>query len=297
MAWHVELPRAGAPRRIAPVIAPIVPMPRWRPRGAAACRAALAGAVWMLLALLHPGMAESGREYGADAPRPIVFEGLPFAAALALPGPSAGRAPIAVVVVTHDHLGADTRAEPYAIQLLGAGIAVLDVQQADSGAAMLDLAAHALAADSRFDPARIGLLAFGAGGIRAAETAMPFRALALFYPGCATVAGVLQAGAARNRMATDILLAHGSDDAANPAHACEATASLMRRQGAGVRRVEYAGAGYAWDRPAFGLEGRSLLPRPDGQGRILAVPRPDLTSLSATTVASFFARALRPPAQ
>lgn len=295
MDRHVALPRAGALRRRAPAIARSVPGPARRRRGRGAGRVALALGAWVLL---FPEMAGAMREPGADAPRPAVFAALPFAATLALPAQPAHGVPIAVVVIAHDRFGPDTRAEPYAVQILGAGIAVLDVQRPDAGPAELDLAAATLAADNRFDPMRIGLLAFGAGGIAAARTAAPYQAQALFYPGCAAVAGALQGAAAARRLAgTEVLLAHGSDDDANPTRACEETAGLMRRQGAGVRRVEYGAAGYAWDRPAFGLEGRSLLPRPDGDGRILAVPRPDLTSLSATTVASFFARALQPAAR
>ncbi len=289
MARQIDLPRSGAQRRNAPAITPSAPMPR---RRRLAC---VVGALALLIPL-QPGSAAAGHESGTDAPRPVVFAGLPFAATLTLPAQPDDGPRMAVVVVAHDRSGADSRAEPYAVQLLGAGIAVVDVQQPDTTAAELDMAAAALLADSRFDPQRVGLIAFGAGGIAAARTAAPFRAQALFYPGCATVAAALQGGAARDRADTRILLAHGAEDGANPATACEATADLLRHQGAGVRRVEYAAAGYAWDRPAFGLEGRSLLPRPDGQGRILSVPRPDLTSLSATTAASFFARALRRPA-
>jgi hypothetical protein len=61
-----------------------------------------------------------------------------------------------------------------------------------------------------------------------------------------------------------------------------------------VRRVEYAGAGFAWDRPAYGQEGRSLLPAPGRTERIPAVSWPELAEFSAAQVAGFFALALGP---
>jgi hypothetical protein len=56
-----------------------------------------------------------------------------------------------------------------------------------------------------------------------------------------------------------------------------------------VRLRVFDQASYAWDRLAFGNEGRSRLPRPDGLSRVIAQPWPALAELSASNVAGFFA--------
>jgi dienelactone hydrolase len=114
----------------------------------------------------------------------------------------------------------------------------------------------------------------------------------MLYPGCAALLDALSVTSpGAPAMRSPVLLLHGDADPANPPAACAALANALMET-APVRRVEYAGAGYAWDRPAFAVEGPALVPRPDRKGRIRAAPLPALADLSAAQVARFFARTL-----
>lgn len=267
----------------------IPPSRRWNDRRRWIARLVGIAAV---LAVLHPAVVRAEAEQEPALPRPLALAGLSLPVLLTMPDAPAGSLPAAVLVI-HDRLGPDGRGEPYIAQLVGAGIAVFELMADAPDVATLDTIGAALAGSARIDPRRLGVLAFGAGGWAAAGTAVPFRARVLLYPGCATLLDALQGEAGGHWPGREILIAHGTADAANEAPVCEAASNLMRRRGAGARRIEYPLASYAWDRPVFGMDGRSLLPNPNGQGRVLSEPWPDLAAMSAAQVAAFFAAALR----
>jgi dienelactone hydrolase len=191
------------------------------------------------------------------------------------------------VVILQDGAAPDGRAGLYADQLLGAGLAVLEVVRlpGDSLTAVLaELARH-----PRLAGQGIGLLGFGEGARQAAMLSLPgVAARALLYPACAGLAPPPMPGEA-------VLLMHGDADLANPPQPCAALGAALARTGARLRLRVLPGAGYAWDRPAFSDEGRAMLPRPDGQGRVAAQAWPAMTALSATEVAGFFAASLLGP--
>lgn len=207
---------------------------------------------------------------------------------LTLPGRGTGLRP-PVVVLVHDANGPDPRGDRYVEQLAGAGIAALELLSDGVDSPTLLRAVEALAADPRTAGAGVGVLAFGAGAAVVAAARGPFAAAALLYPGCAGLASDGFAAAA----GTPLLLMHGEADPANPPAACAAAAAALERDGAAVRRIAYAGAGYAWDYPAMGTEARSLVPSPGGPHRVFARPWPALATLSATQVAGFFDRAFK----
>ena len=253
------------------------------------CVLAVAIVVTMLPGgLFHFAFAAASEPQANPASQTLVFVLPAVVGTLTLPMAGDGRRLPAVVLV-HDALGPDPRSERYIAQLGAAGIAVLELLS-EEVLPVLPLAAAALAADPRIDGSRIGVLGFGAGAAAAAAVRVPFAARALLYPGCATLPAdrALPPASAR----TPVLLLHGAADPANPPAACATAVEALARDGAAVRRVEYAGAGFAWDRPAYGQEGRSLLPAPGSTERVPAVPWPELAELSATQVAGFFARAL-----
>jgi dienelactone hydrolase len=211
--------------------------------------------------------------------------------------------------------------------LLGADIAVLELREGDTAAAGAALAA--LAADPRINPARIGVLGFGAGarlGLELPGTA----ARALLYPGCGSLAGVRKiAGVAEpaplaHRVAwmgdagirdfvgpaqyawnynvsggapgfalpqknAAILLLHGTEDPANPAEACAFLCESLRATGAEVEHQEVPSAGYAWDFPLLRAAQEVMLPAPGMAERVAARPWPAMAAQTAATVAGFFA--------
>lgn len=259
-----------------------------------------------MLAALAPGpAARAAVETPGTEVRPEQFDRGPVPATLTLPLARKGPT-VAAVVLVHDGLGPDARAEPYARQLLGAGIAVLEVLCASLDAATLAATIAALAADPRVDPARVGLLGFGRGAAGAIDGDVPVAARALLYPGCRGLAEAVRRPPAGGWRGHPVLVLHGGADRANPPALCVAAAAALAEAGAAVRRVEYRGASYAWDYPSHGIERRLLLepPEPSGNlppgrpggvaGRVEAWPWPELAALSATQVASFFARALAP---
>ncbi|MCZ8140139.1 MAG: MFS transporter [Acetobacteraceae bacterium] len=243
---------------------------------------------------------------------------------------AAAHAPVPAVLILHDASGADGRATAYAEQLLGADIAVLELREGDAAAAGAALAA--LATDPRINPARLGILGFGAGARLALE--LPGTAArALLYPGCGTLPGLRKMATANEpaplaqRVAwigevgirdfigpaeyawnynvsggapgfalphrnAAILLLHGAEDPANPAEACASLCEGLRATGAEVGHQEVPGAGYAWDYPQLGATQEVLLPAPGTAGRVAARPWPAMAAQTAATVAGFFAMTL-----
>ena len=240
---------------------------------------------------------------------------------------AAGRSPVPAVLILHDASGADGRAGSYAEQLLGANIAVLELREGDTAAAGAALAA--LAADPRINPARLGILGFGAGARLALE--LPGTAArALLYPGCGSLAGMRKMATAvepaplLHRVAwmsdagirdfvgpaeyawnynvsggapgfalpqrnAAMLLLHGTEDPANPAEACAFLCESLRATGAEVEHQEIPRAGYAWDYPQFGSTRDVMLPAPGAAGQVAARPWPAMAAQTAATVAGFFA--------
>lgn len=196
-------------------------------------------------------------------------------------GPSDRRTP--AVVILADEQGSDGRAGRYADQLLGAGFAVLEIRHMQG--ASLDAVLDALAAHPRVGDQPVGLLAFGRGARLAAPSAGRVAARALLYPGCNGFAAAVMPGEA-------VLVMHGAADPANPPGSCANLGREMAAAGASVRLRMFDGAGYAWDRPATAVEGRALVLRPDGPGRVISEAWPALAALSATEVAAFFATSL-----
>jgi len=190
---------------------------------------------------------------------------------------AASRQPLPAVLIIHDASGADGRSSSYADQLLGADIIVLELRDASLEAAGAALAA--LAADPRINPAKLGVLGFGAGA-RMALDLPGAAARSLLYPGCATLP------AARKMAAR-----------AEPVPLVQRVAWTLE---AGIRDfigpAEYAwkipGAGYAWDYPQLGTSRDVLLPAPGMTERLSVRPWPAMAAQSAAAVAGFFAMTL-----
>ncbi len=277
----------------------------------------------------HPGSRPAmGDDHSHGGTRPMNLRSRAVLAALlalALLGPARGgagdlgtagllwrpeaaspHAPLAVVVALHDTTGIDQRGWVYGEQLTAAGIAVLHAELLDTSQdgygpvtepdpgtearARLAMLLGRLAADPRFADSPVGLLAFGGVGQTAlhalADSAVGERiaALALLYPGCAALAP-----AGRTRPHAPVLLLHGDADPSNRPEECGWLEARLA-QSAPVRRREYAGAGYAWDRPPHGPGEAVKLPWPGSPGRLVAVHhQPRAAELAAAHVAAFFA--------
>lgn len=191
---------------------------------------------------------------------------------------------VPVVVILHDGGEPDTRSAIYITQLLGAGIAVLDVlmhQEDGLGAVVAALAVH-----PRLAGERMGVLGFGAGArLGLANLSSGIQARALLYPGCAGLPAARLPGDA-------LLLLSGTVDETNPPDACAAAVERLAAGGATIRWTIYPGATYAWDFPRHGIEGPLRLLAADATSRVLAQPWPELAALSASQVAGFFATQL-----
>jgi dienelactone hydrolase len=186
-------------------------------------------------------------------------------------------------VILHDGEKSDGRASLYTDQLLGAGFAVLEIAYLPGDS--LEAVLTALVTHPRVWGQQLGLLGFGAGARLVAQWSGPIGARALLYPGCAGLAPPAMRGGA-------VLLMHGAADSVNEPGACADLGKALAASGMAVRLRTFDRASYAWDRPAFSGEGRSLLPRPDGPGRVIAEAWPELAALSAAEVAGFFATSL-----
>lgn len=255
------------------------------PRFTEASQLGRAPALWrhallLAVALMAPGVAPAATE-----PHPgSVFEIESFlsggaAGVLEFPPRATGGVTPAVLIL-QDGVGVDGRTGVYIAQLLGAGIAVLDLQMHEPGGVAAALAA--LGAHPRVAGRPIGVLGFGAGARIAASLPAGVPARALLYPGCASLPYTVRAGEA-------LLLLTGAADPTNPPAACADAAARLAGAGVAVHQRAYPAAGYAWDFPRHGLDAPMLLPPADGSGRVVVHPWPDLAALSAAEVAGFFA--------
>ena len=242
-------------------------------------RAALR-AIFVALVLTTPALA---REEPAEPFEEIeLFQAAGAVGHLILPAGAPDRRTAAIVIL-QDTLGPDGRAALYVDQLLGAGLAVLELVEAEG--ADLGALVNALGAHPRILEGQLDLLGLGAGAQAAAGWPGRVRARALLYPGCAAQLPADMPGEA-------VLLIHGDADAPHAGAACQQLATRLGATAAQVQRRVLAGVGYAWDRPGFVGEGRSMVPAPDGSGHIAAAANPGMAALSATQVASFFATSL-----
>ncbi|MEO3473688.1 dienelactone hydrolase family protein [Roseomonas sp. CAU 1739] len=254
--------------------------------------AVIAAALAIMLLPGH-GLADAGpgsRQEPSAGPtgEVVAFERHGVQGILTMPAASIGPA-MGIVLVLHDALAPDPRSEPYVDQLLDARIAVLDIRHENGRSeAGIDVFAQ-IVEELKSHHRAVGVLGFGTGARFAARLQAPLVARALLYPGCRTLA------VADVPPTAPVLLMHGAEDDANPALDCTAVASRLSRAGMAVRHTVFAHAGYAWDQPSYGLEQRQLVPRPDGPGRVVARPWPELTALAATQVASFFSASFRTP--
>jgi hypothetical protein len=198
----------------------------------------------------------------------------------------AGGSPAGLVLLLHDGtLGHDPRGAPYADQLLGAGLAVLELMRGGEDPAAIDQALPELTAQIGPDRLPVGAIGFGGGARTALRLGPAVAARVLLYPGCAGLAeaaGTLPSGS--------LLLLHGTADPANAEADCVVLAATLQRN-AHVRRISYQDAGFAWDYPAYGPTHPVALPRPDGLGLVRALPWPELTEMSASQAAGFLAGA------
>lgn len=222
------------------------------------------------------------------------------------PGAASGQRSVLVV---HDAMGIDGRAERYVQQLLGAGFVVLEIELAaisadgmggpmpdDAEAAARIMRALAALAPKTGAP-RLGVLGFGAGAravalMPADIDGMRVAARVLLYPGCEEVRSAMTTmRPAALLPSSPVLLLHGSDDPSNLEAACSALATTLE-EAAPVRRIAYAGASYAWDLPAVGGLEQSRLETPGGRGIVVAWHWPELTEFAAALVAAFLCHAV-----
>ncbi|CAA9277851.1 MAG: hypothetical protein AVDCRST_MAG27-3532 [uncultured Craurococcus sp.] len=245
-------------------------------------RAGWAVVALLLALLLAPGPAAAGEMPAAPAAEIRFVEAGGLGGRLLLPA----RRPVAgLVLLLPDGLGADPRSATYVEQLLGADLAVFDVLRGDEDPAAVARAVAALPAAAGLEAEPVGVIGFGAGARRALGLGPGVAGRVLLYPGCAGLAATA---------ATDpVLVLHGKADAGNSAEDCADLAERLASGGRPVRRIAYAGAGYAWDYPAYGQSQRSLLPLPDGGGLVAALAWPELTAMSAAQAAGFLGSALR----
>ena len=225
----------------------------------------------ILLALLAALLAGPGRAEASFVT--IALEWGEGSALLHLPSPDYPTPPI--VLILPDALRADARYDRYTEHLLASGIAVIIPQSDDTPADAVIIAARR---NATLDAARMGVLAFGAGGAAALTAAVG--PTALLYPGCASLP--------RLRVPQPILLLHGDADEANPLGACGETAMFWGLTGAPVEHGVLRDAGCAFDMEPLGGFRRALLPAPGLPNRVAVVPNPVMAEHAADLVAQFF---------
>lgn len=212
------------------------------------------------------------------------------------------------VVLVHDSLGIDRRAEPTVRHLLEAGIAALEVELdaisadgADSAAVfdpqaeaeLFMRARRALAAAPGIDPARISALGFGRGAhavaLRPVLDERDWAARVLVYPACAALAGAPSPEPAASR--APVLVLHGDSGAGDPPRDCAALVSRLEDMGIAAGVIHYPGAAHGWDLPLSGEQAVAFLPAPTGHGLLRAVAWPELAEMAAAQAAGFLAAA------
>lgn len=272
-------------------------------RGRAAVCDARRAALAVALAL---GLAPGGAAAGGLGTVEILADAGGALGLLSRPATGPGDpARLAAVVVVHDGLGHDRRSEGYTRQLLGASLAVLEIElqthPADGAGPTqaepdrLRRAIAALAGDPGVDPARIGALGFGEGG-RALVLSDDERALGahvLLYPGCgALLAAVSGDGLPNGRSFGAVLLMHGGADPANVADDCAGLAGRLAGHASEMRLTTWSGASYGWDIPRHGDSGTSRHPAPGGGAAVPTEAWPELAALSSARTAAFLDAAL-----
>jgi dienelactone hydrolase len=223
------------------------------------------------------------------------------------------------VLVVHDALGRDSRADRVVEQLLALGVTVLEIEPFPTAidgavtlphlddleaAALVTAAADALVAHAGANPQAIGALGFGAGAravllaAPGAQARAPFAARALLYPGCQTLRRALAAQEAaplppHAAPRGEVLLLHGGRDPANTEAACATLAGDIGAA-AEVRHVVIPEAGYAWDYVAPGaIAGPTMLPASGiPNDRAVAEPWTGAAIFAADTVTVFLTQAL-----
>ncbi|MGK7869446.1 dienelactone hydrolase family protein [Falsiroseomonas sp. E2-1-a20] len=217
--------------------------------------------------------------------------------------------PVPAVILVHDSLGTDRRADLTVRQLRDAGVATLEVElyavSADGAgstaafdvraeAEVLDRARRALAAQPGIDSTRVAALGFGRGAHALAETQegkqQDWSARVYLYPDCAALGSALVAGTSTSR--APLLLLHGDVGAGDPPCDCVNVANRLEEAGVSVRIIHYRGAAHGWDLPPIGEHLVSFQPAPVGRGTLRTVAWPELAEMSATQTAGFLAAAM-----
>ncbi len=224
---------------------------------------ALVGAVMLILAVPCNARAD-------ETPTLATPHG---AAWLSLPSGRAG--PFPAVLILSDRTGPDGREVPYADYLLAAGIAVIQLASdaPEEAAPLFTLSGlRAMArrlAPGQLDPARIGLLGFGAGG-RAALAASEVPVAAL-YPACS--------GLPPTRHSGPTLLLYPDD----PEEAASCARVDPRAEAVGTTTHGWDHGQGLWD------GGTTMLPHPDGS-RVRLFARSDgwATQESVARVVRYF---------
>jgi dienelactone hydrolase len=189
------------------------------------------------------------------------------------------------VVLIPDVFGEDGREEPYAEALLSRGIAVLTLgldepgqREGGASAAAIQVVFEWASRDPRLDPARAGLLGFGAGAWAALAGGVGRPVVAL-YPSCRHL-DLAEAGPA--------LILYGA--MAEDAEACAALPVPAR-----VELRSVPGVGHGWDAVGTLWLAGMLLPDPAGGRPLRAIPNPRVTLEQAEVIARHFQAGLDAP--
>ena len=183
--------------------------------------------------------------------------------------------PVPAIVLVHGTSGIDMRGELYRGPILGAGIAIFEVDfktgvysgtldrpKADVMVPMTFAALRALRKVPAIDPRRIGVMGFSMGGHQVLRTAEEinvrrwlgdekgFAAFAAFYPVCGPFIKDLEKNGSR-LTGGPMIIFYGTDDSYGDAKAVpELKQLLAAKYGLQITTVEYAGATHGFDRNA-----------------------------------------------
>lgn len=194
--------------------------------------------------------------------------------------------PAPVVVVVPDPSGSDQRARPYTARLNARGIATIEIRPGADAAFSTEVLAQrfgrllrALIADRRFDARRVAVLGFGRGA-RIALSGAAGLPVAALYPGCAPLRAP---GTGR------ALLLEAGGPPTQPGDCAAFRAALGGR----LTHHRYATATYAWDfADGARLAASPWQPAPDGEGRVLVRPDPQVTEDAVGRVTHFMTEVL-----